>query len=107
MSNGSGRATTAHKILAGEGTDQKPTGTHPSIKHNLCPAMDGVAVGTLKSGTLFYRGQTDVSQKQMNGVAWRLSRATSNESAPPVYEGDPDLYCTGFDLLGGEGYKYV
>lgn len=69
--------------------------------------MNGVTVGTLKSGTLFYRGQTDVSQKQMNGVAWRLNRATSNEVAPKPYEGDPDLYCTGFDLLGPEGYKCV
>jgi hypothetical protein len=69
--------------------------------------MNGVAVGTIQSGTLFYRGQTDVSLKQMNGVAWRVSRATSNESAPRPHTGDPDLYCTGFDLLGGEGYKYV
>lgn len=97
--------------LAGEDTDQYGYGYphihQPQLAQNTVSPMNGVAVGTIKSGTLFYRGQTDVSLKQMNGVAWRLSRATSNESAPPAHEGDPDLYCTGFDLLGGEGYKYV
>lgn len=66
------------------------------------------AVGTIRSGALFYRGQTDVALRQMNGVAWRLAKQPAVESEPgDAIERDPDLDAVGFDLLGGEGYKCV
>jgi hypothetical protein len=66
------------------------------------------SVGTVRSGALFYRGQTAVGLPQMNGVAWRASRFLPVESEPgDGFTRDPDLNATGYDLLGGEGYKYA